>query len=218
MWELDHKEGWVPKNWCLWTVVLEKTLSPKSPSDCKEIKRVNPKGNHPWTFTGKIEAELKLQCFGHLMQRTDSLGKTLMLWKIEGRRRKRQQRTKWSDGITESMDVSWASFRRCWRTYSPMQSQRVGHDWVIEQQLLLNYSWWFCQVSLFLFLCSFLVTANIRSGRPKSVRWQTSYSSVRLKQTDILLDIYYSKNTGASWSQRKSFSFFLLSLFGFFLS
>ena len=100
---------------------------------------------------------------------------------------------------------------------NPVESERVGHDWVTEQQLLLNYSWWFCQVSLFLFLCSFLVTANIRSDRPKSVRWQTSHSSVRLKQKDILLD-RYSKNTGASWSQRKSFSFFLLSLFGFLLS
>ena len=55
MWELDHKEGWVLKNWCFWTVVLEKTL--ESPLDCKEIKPVNPKGNQPWTFIGRTDAE-----------------------------------------------------------------------------------------------------------------------------------------------------------------
>ena len=55
MWELDHKESWMPKNWCFWTVVLEKTL--ESPSDCKEIKPVNPKGNKPWIFIGRTDAE-----------------------------------------------------------------------------------------------------------------------------------------------------------------
>ena len=55
MWELDYKESWVPKNWCFWTVVLEKTL--ESPLDCKEIKPINPKGNEPWTFTGRTDAE-----------------------------------------------------------------------------------------------------------------------------------------------------------------
>ena len=56
-WELDHKEGWAPKNWCFWTVMLEKTL--ESPLDCKEIKPVNPKGNQPWIFIGRTEAEAK---------------------------------------------------------------------------------------------------------------------------------------------------------------
>ena len=86
MWELDHKESWAPKNWCFWTVVLEKTL--KSPLDCKEIQPVHPKGNQSWIFIGKTMLKLKLQYFGHLMRRTDSFEKTLMLdWKIEGRRR-----------------------------------------------------------------------------------------------------------------------------------
>ena len=58
MWELDHKEGWVLKNWCFWTVVLEKTL--ESPLDCKEIKPINPKGNRPWIFTGKTDAEAEV--------------------------------------------------------------------------------------------------------------------------------------------------------------
>ena len=55
MWELDHKESWVPKNWCFWTVVLEKTL--ESPLNCKEIEPVNPKGNQSWTFIGRTDAE-----------------------------------------------------------------------------------------------------------------------------------------------------------------
>ena len=88
MWELDYKESWVPKNWCFWTVVLEKTL--ESPLDCKEIQPVHPKGDQSWVFIGRTDVEYlatDVQYFGHLMQRTDSLEKTLMLGKIEGRRR-----------------------------------------------------------------------------------------------------------------------------------
>ena len=58
MWDLNHKEGWAPKNWCFWTVVLEKTL--ESPLDCKEIQQVNPTGNQPWIFTGKTDAETEV--------------------------------------------------------------------------------------------------------------------------------------------------------------
>ena len=104
MWELDHKEGWVPKNWCFWTVVLEKTL--ESPLDCKEIKLVNPKGNQSWIFIGGLMLKLKLQYLVHLMQRADSLEKTLMLGKIKGRRRRGQQRMRWLDSISDSMDMS----------------------------------------------------------------------------------------------------------------
>ena len=93
MWEFDHKEGWVLKNWCFWTVVLEKT--PESLLDCKEIKPVYPKGNQSWTFIGRTDAELKLQYFGHLMQRADSLEKTLMLGKTEGKRRNGRQKMRW---------------------------------------------------------------------------------------------------------------------------
>ena len=96
MWELDHKEGWMPKNWHFHTVVLEKTL--ESPLDSK-IKLVNPKGNQPWIFIGRIDVKLKLQYFGHLMRRVDSLEKTLMLKKIEGKKRRGQQRMRWLDGI-----------------------------------------------------------------------------------------------------------------------
>ena len=104
MWELDHKEGRVPKNWCFWTVVLEKTL--ESPLDSKETQPVHPKGNQSWIFIGRMMLKLKLQYFGHLMQKDDSLKKTLMLGKIEGGRRRGWQRMRWLDGVTESTDMS----------------------------------------------------------------------------------------------------------------
>ena len=104
MWKLGHKEGWAPKNLCLWTVVLEKTL--EIPVDCKEIKPVNPKGNQSWMFIGRTDAGLKLQYFGHMMRRADSLEKTLKLGKIEGRSRKGWQKMRYLDGTTDSMDMS----------------------------------------------------------------------------------------------------------------
>ena len=85
-------------------MVLEKTL--ESPLDCKEIQAVHPKGHQSWVFIGRTDLKLKLQYFGHLVGRVDSFGKTLMLGKIEGRRRRWWQRMRWLDGITDSMDVS----------------------------------------------------------------------------------------------------------------
>ena len=104
MWELDHKEGWAMKNRCFQTVVLEKTL--ESPLDCKEIKPVNPKGNQPWIFIGRTDAEAEAPIFGHLMKRGDSLEKTQMLGKIEGRRRRVWQRMRRLNGIVDSMNMS----------------------------------------------------------------------------------------------------------------
>ena len=104
VWELDHKESWEPKNWCFWTVVLEMTL--ESPLDCKEIQPVHPKGDQSWGFIGRTILKLKLQSFGHVMWRADSFEKTLMLGGIGGRRRRGQQRMRWLDDITNSMDMS----------------------------------------------------------------------------------------------------------------
>ena len=109
MWELDCEESWAPKNWCFWTVVLEKTL--ESPLDCKEIQPVYSEGNQPWVFLEGMMLKLKLQYFGHLMQRVDSLEKTLMLGGIRGRRRRGRPRMRRLDGITDSMDVSLSELR-----------------------------------------------------------------------------------------------------------
>ena len=84
-------------------MVLEKIL--KSPLDCKEIQPVHPKGDQSWVFTGRTTVEAEAPYFGHLMQRADSFETTLMLEKIEGRRRRGQQRMRWLEGITNSMDM-----------------------------------------------------------------------------------------------------------------
>ena len=112
MWELEHKEGWEPKDWCFQIVVLEKTL--ESPLDwrLKEIKAVNPERNQPWIFTGRTDTEAEAPIFYHLMWRADSLGKTLMLAKTEGKRRRGWQRMRWLDSITDPMEMNLSKFRR----------------------------------------------------------------------------------------------------------
>ena len=90
-------------------MVLEKTL--ESLLDCKEIQPVHSEGDQPWDFFGRNDAKLKLQYFGHLMRRVDSLEKTLMLGGIGGRRRRGQQRMRWLDGITDSMEVTLSELR-----------------------------------------------------------------------------------------------------------
>ena len=103
MWELDYKESWVLKNWCFWTVVLEKIL--KSPLDCKEIQLVHPKGDQSWIFIGRTDVEVETP----ILWPPDA--KSWFIWKDPdagrdaGRRRRGRQRMRWLDGITDSMDM-----------------------------------------------------------------------------------------------------------------
>ena len=158
MWELDHKESWALKNWCFWTVVLEKTL--ESSLVCKEIQPVNPKGNHSWIFIWRTDLKLKLQYFGYLMRRTDSFEKTLMLGKIEGGRRRGWWRMRWLYGIINLMNMNLSKLqhlvmdRESWRAAVHGVTER--DNWVMELNWIFYY---ILNIVSFFFFFFFLATS-----------------------------------------------------------
>ena len=136
MWDLNYKESWAPKNWCFWTVVLEKTL--ESPLDCKGIQPVYPKGDQSWVFTGRTDVEAETPILW-LPDAESALiwKKTLMLGKIEGRRRRGWQRMSWLDGITDTTDMGLGGLqqlvmdREAWRAvvHGVAKSQTWLSEW-----------------------------------------------------------------------------------------
>ena len=169
VWELDRKEGWAWMYWCFWTVVVEKTL--ESPLDREDIKPVNPKGNHPWIFIEGFVLKLKLQYFGQLMWRADSIGKKLM-GKIEGRG---WQRMRQLNGIINLMDMHLSKLREivkdreawCAAIHGAGKSETQLSDWTTSTRHRIfrcNFRCWIskhfpCGLldNMNFFFCQFLV-------------------------------------------------------------
>ena len=127
------KENRAPKNWCFWTVVLENTL--ESPLDCKEIQPVNPIGNQSWVFIGKTDAEAETPTLWPPDRKNQLIGKDLDAEKDWGRRKKGQQRIRWLEGITDSVDMSLS---KLWETVKDREAWHTAVHWVTKSRTWLK--------------------------------------------------------------------------------
>ena len=142
MWELDYKESWVLKKWCFWTVVLEKTL--ESPLDCKEIQPVHPKGNQSWIFIGRLDVEAATP----ILWSPDA--KNWLIWKDPGAgkdwggRRRGQQRRRWLDGITDSMNIvgDGQGGLACCSPWNHKELDTTEQQNWTDASVLIPWLWW----------------------------------------------------------------------------